>query len=390
MSSDEERSAGTSVPSETARTDDGDRVAFDPAGRPPSGELATTAHKFLLVAAMAVGLALLWLLRDLLIVLLLAILVAAGMHGVVGPLERRMPRIAAVALAYLGLVAILAAIAVVVVPPLVEEGARLAEGLPELIDEIEARATDVIDSVAGSGAGERLFSRFVPQFVEDQADAQLFALPFTALQVLVNLALMLFLSAVILVERDAIARWSARFLAARDRRPALELAHTATVKLGAYVRGQLLVMVITGIGTAAGMMVLGIPFALPMGLLGFLAEAIPMAGPLIAGIPVLLLALLESPLTAVLMLVWLVLLQQAEGWFIYPIIQGKILSLSPLVVILAVLAGATLYGILGALIAVPIVAIVDVILREIVFPLRRQASRDDAAAGGTMGPEGGG
>jgi putative heme transporter len=167
---------------------------------------------------------------------------------------------------------------------------------------------------------------------------------------------------------------------ARDRRPALNLVDTAAAKLGGYIRGQLLVMAVTGVGTAVGMMLLGVPFALPMGLLGFLAEAIPLAGPIIAGVPVLVLAFLESPTTGLLMLVWLIVLQQLEGWLLYPIIQGRILSLSPLVVVLAVLAGATLYGVLGAVIAVPIVAIVDVILREVVFPLRRQASRRDVRA----------
>lgn len=379
VSPDDRRDEGAEAPPESARTDDGHRVAFDPADRSPSGELGTTARQFLVVVALAAGVALLWLLRDLLIVLLLAVLVAAGMYGVVRPLERRMPRIAAVTVTYLGLLLIVGGMGLVVVPPLVEEGARLAEDLPEILEEGQARISDVIDSIAGSGAGEQLFSRFVPQFVEDQADEQLFALPFTVLQVVANLALMLFLSALILIERDAIARWFGRFLIARDREPALGMAETAASKLGAYVRGQLLVMVITGIGTAIGMMVLGVPFALPMAMLGFLAEAIPMAGPIIAGVPVLILAFLESPLTALLMLVWLVALQQAEGWFIYPIVQGKILSLSPLVVIIAVLAGATLYGVLGAIIAVPVVAIADVVLREIVFPLRRQASREDAA-----------
>ncbi len=381
MTQDDGRDEGAEVPREIAHTDDGQRVAFDPAGRRPSGELATTARKFLLVVAIAAGIALLWLLRDLLIVLLLAVLVAAGMYGVVAPLERRMPPIAAVAVAYLALLLVLGGIGLVVVPPLVDEGARLVENLPELVEEGQARVSGVIDSIAGSGAGEQLFSRFVPQFVEDQADEQLFALPFTVLQVLANLALMLFLSALILIERDAIAVWFGRFLVARDREPALDMAETAASKLGAYVRGQLLVMVITGVGTAIGMMVLGVPFALPMGMLGFLAEAIPMAGPIIAGVPVLVLAFLESPLTGLIMLIWLAALQQAEGWFIYPIVQGKILSLSPLVVIIAVLAGATLYGVLGAIIAVPVVAIGDVVLREIVFPLRRQASREDAAAG---------
>ncbi|HVM24277.1 MAG TPA: AI-2E family transporter [Candidatus Limnocylindrales bacterium] len=381
----------TPAEAEPARTPDGDRVAFDPAGRPPPGDLSRTARRFLVIAGLGLAIVLIWLLRDLIIVLLLAALVAGGMYGVVRPLERHVPRLAAIGLAYAGLIAVLVGLGLLIVPPLVDQAAELFEQLPALVDELRQRATGLVDRVGGSGTGDRLFDQLMPA-VEDQADERVFTLPFTILQVVTNAAVMLFLSALLILERDAIRRWAARFLVARDRRPALDLAEAATTKLGAYVRGQLLVMVITGVGTSIGMMLLGVPFALPMGVLGFLAEAIPLAGPIIAGVPVLVLAFLESPTTGLLMFVWLLVLQQLEGWLIYPVVQGKILSLSPLVVVLAVLAGATLYGVLGAVIAVPIVAIIDVVLREVVFPIRQRASREDARAAreaGLPGPEAG-
>lgn len=382
MTPADEGDASVAAPDEPARTPDGDRVAFDPVDRPPPGELALTARKFLLLVAIAIGLALLWVLRDLLIVLLIAILVASGMHGVVRPLERRLPRLAAIGVAYGALILVLAGLGLIIAPPLVDEATNLVEDLPSIVDELRGDVIGLVDAVAGSGAGERMFDQLVPPPVGDgEADGEgLITIPFTILEVLVNVVIVMFVSAFVLLERDAIVRWTSRFLLARDRRPALDLARTAATKLGAYVRGQLLIMVVTGVGVAAGMMLLGVPFALPMGVLGFLAEAIPLAGPFIVGIPVVLLAFLEGPVIGLLMLGWFLLLQQAEGWLIYPVVQGRILSLSPLVVVLAVLTGANLYGVMGALIAVPIVAIVDVVLREIVFPLRRRASRRDIRA----------
>jgi predicted PurR-regulated permease PerM len=186
------------APGEPAHTDDGDRVAFDPTGRPPSGDLARTARRFLLIVGIAIGLVGLWLLRDLLIVLLLAILVASGMYGVVAPLERRLPRLTAIGVAYLALLLALAGLGLLIAPPLVDEAATLIENLPELVDELQAEVSDIIDSVAGAGAGAQLFDRFLPQMVEDQADERIVALPFTVIQVLANLAIMLFLSAMIL------------------------------------------------------------------------------------------------------------------------------------------------------------------------------------------------
>jgi len=102
-----------------------------------------------------------------------------------------------------------------------------------------------------------------------------------------------------------------------------------------------------------------------------------MAGAFIAGGPIVLLALLESPIQGLLMLIWLVVMQQLQGFIVVPIVQGRAVQLSPVVVLLSVLAGASLGGIVGAIIAIPVVAVVDVVIRDVVFPLRqaRQARR---------------
>jgi predicted PurR-regulated permease PerM len=84
-----------------------------------------------------------------------------------------------------------------------------------------------------------------------------------------------------------------------------------------------------------------------------------------------LLALLQSPLQGLFMLLWLVIMQQLQGFIVVPIIQGRAVQLSPVVVLLSVLAGASLGGIVGAIIAIPVVAVVDVVIRDVVFPLRR-------------------
>jgi putative heme transporter len=368
------RSDESAVPE--ARKPDGQPVAFDPARRPAPGEVALAVRKFLAIAAVALALVVAWLLRDLIIVAFVAALVASGMYGVVALLERWMPSIAAVAAAYAGLLAVLALGGLLIVPPFVDQAAQLVANLPTLLDDLRTQVSGLIDEVGGSGTGERMFEQLVPREPPPEA----LGVPVTMAQVLFNVAITVFLSALLLLERGAIRGWFSEFLLARDRGPVIDLAHTAVDKLGAYVRGQLVVMAITGVGTTAGMLLLGVPFALPMGLLGFFAEAIPLAGPFIVGVPVVLLALVDGGVgTALLMLGWFLVLQQLEGWFIYPIVQGRILALSPIVVLLAVMAGAALYGVLGAIIAVPLVAIGDVVLREIVFPLRRRESRRDAA-----------
>ena len=184
---------------------------------------------------------------------------------------------------------------------------------------------------------------------------------------------MIFLSALMLIERDRTRAWALEFVDERDRDALIGVSRNALLRLGAYVRGQLLVMAIIGTGSAAGMLVLGVPFAVPLGALSFATAAIPLAGAFIAGGPIVLVALTDSPATGLFMLLWLVVLQQLEGSVITPYIQGRIVNLSAIAVLLGVVAGTSIAGIVGGIIAIPLVAVADVVLRDIVFPLRRRA-----------------
>ncbi|HEX2221922.1 MAG TPA: AI-2E family transporter, partial [Candidatus Limnocylindria bacterium] len=159
-----------------------------------------------------------------------------------------------------------------------------------------------------------------------------------------------------------------------------------------YVRGQLLVMAVIGVGSAIGMVVVGLiaagsplPFAVPLGALSFVSAAIPMAGAFIAGAPIVLVALTVSPLAALLMLAWLVVLQQLEGSVITPIVHGRAVALSAVAVLLGVLAGTSIAGIVGGIIAIPVVAVGDVVLRDIVFPLRERSRQRRTEAPGRSG-----
>jgi predicted PurR-regulated permease PerM len=135
-----------------------------------------------------------------------------------------------------------------------------------------------------------------------------------------------------------------------------------------------------GVATAVGMLLLGIPYALPMGIVAFFTAAIPYIGGLFAVIPIVLIALSEvSPLAAVLFIVWQVIIQQIEGSVITPTVQGKAINISPLVVMLGVTAGISLGGLVGGIIAIPIAALIGVGIRGVIIPLRRRAEAREHA-----------
>jgi len=133
---------------------------------------------------------------------------------------------------------------------------------------------------------------------------------------------------------------------------------------GGFIRGQLLVSFMVGSLVALGLSILGIKFSLIIGILTMILNIVPYLGPVISIIPALLIASLMTPFS-IWNLVWIVLIfigaNQVESWFLFPLILGKQVSLHPLIIIFAILAGGSLLGIFGVLIAVPTAAILKVL-----------------------------
>jgi predicted PurR-regulated permease PerM len=340
----------------------------------PRSIAGITFRASLVLVGVVLAAYLLYQLRLLLILTFLAILLAAGLYGVVRLFERFLPRIVAVLASYALLIGVFVLVLFLIFPPLVRGVIEFADDLPNIADSLRAGTISLIDGIAAAGTGEDI----VDTLTDGAQDAapelgSLLSVPLTAASILTNTLVVIFLSALMLIERDRARAWVLEFADERDREAVLGVSRNALLKLGAYVRGQLLVMAIIGVGSGVGMWVLGVPFAVPLGALSFITAAIPLAGAFIAGGPIVLVALTVSPGTALLMAAWLVVLQQLEGSVITPYIQGRVVNLSAIAVLLGVLAGTSIAGIVGGIIAIPLVAVADVVLRDIVFPLRRRA-----------------
>ena len=151
----------------------------------------------------------------------------------------------------------------------------------------------------------------------------------------------------------------------KDAREAVNGAGRAGWKsLGAYVRVQILVAAIDAIGIGLGAAILGVPLAIPLGVLVFLGSFIPVIGALFSGAVAVLLALVAlGPVQALIMLGIVLLVQQVESHILQPLIMGKAVSLHPLAVIFSVAGGSMIFGAVGALFAVPTLAVVNSVVR---------------------------
>ena len=141
-------------------------------------------------------------------------------------------------------------------------------------------------------------------------------------------------------------------------------------KIGKWLIGQLLLCLIIGLLYYVGLSIIGLDNALVLAFFGGFTEFIPYLGPILGAIPVIILALTQSPFTALLALIVIIVIQQLEGHIIVPKVMQKAVGLNPLVSIVALLVGAKLFGMVGALLAIPVATAVSAVLSELYHYMR--------------------
>jgi predicted PurR-regulated permease PerM len=160
-------------------------------------------------------------------------------------------------------------------------------------------------------------------------------------------------------------RRTSAMLFAPERRAQAEIVIDESIgRIGGYVSGNLLTSLICGVLAMIALVVLGVPFAIPLGVWAGIADLIPAVGAYLGAIPAVIVAFFSSPITGVLALVYFVVYQQFENYYIVPKVMQGAVNLSPAAVIVSTLIGGSLFGFAGALLALPVAATIKVILSE--------------------------
>jgi predicted PurR-regulated permease PerM len=155
--------------------------------------------------------------------------------------------------------------------------------------------------------------------------------------------------------------------------------------VGGYVTGNLLISLIAGTATAVALLALGIPFALALALLVAILDLIPLAGATVAAVIVVLVALTQSSTDAIVMAVFFLVYQQLENHLLQPLVYGRTVQLSPLAVLVAVLVGAEVAGIMGALAAIPVAGTIQILLVD-AYRVHRARREADLRGGEVVAP----
>jgi predicted PurR-regulated permease PerM len=136
-------------------------------------------------------------------------------------------------------------------------------------------------------------------------------------------------------------------------------------KLGAWLRGQLVLSATIGVVTFLALTILGVPYALPLAVLAGVLEVIPTLGPTLAAIPAVIVALTITPSLALIVIITYVIIQMLENNFLVPKIMQKAVGLNPVIVIIGVMVGANLMGVTGALLSIPFISFLVVLFSSI-------------------------
>ena len=324
----------------------------------------------LIVVAVAVTLYLLYLLRKPISWVLIAVFVAIALSGPVNWLDRRMRRGFAIAIVYLGLFAVPFLLAAVIVPPLVSEANDFArKGAPQY-------ARDFSDFVQDNERLRKVNEDYdVTQKVQEEAAKLPEKIPDAAKalsDVGVGLVNSVFALVTILVLTAFLLGSGRRWMdAAIELRPAADRERLRRVinnmakAVGNYVAGAMTIAVIAGVLSYILMTILGVPFRGPLAVVVGFFSLIPLIGATIAAILVGIVTLFNDfPVDTIVWTIWAVVYQQFENSVVQPRIQKRAVNVHPFVVLVAVLFGSTLLGVLGALVAIPVAASIQIAIRE--------------------------
>ena len=343
---------------------------------PRKGLMERDWQKALIVLlTLLAGVAVLWVIWQIvspilhtLVLFALAAVLAFALSGPVDMLSRRLGnRLVAIVITYLAVGCVVVGGLTLIAGPFVRQATDLADALPRYANDLQARAPEVQTTLGQYGIQtdiDQLKSQAAAAIEQGGTDV-LKNLVGTLAEVggmILDIVLALVISLYLLVDGPRFAQRSLAVIPPRHRSKAVFLQDNVSRVLGGYLRGQLTLALIIGVLAGVGTALLGLPYAVVLGVLAGLFELVPMFGPILSVIPAVLVALFMPFPTVLWVVLFFLAIQQLENNILAPRISGHAVGLHPLGAMFALLAGFQLAGLLGGLFAVPLAGVLWVLL----------------------------
>ena len=316
---------------------------------------------------------------SVLVLLFLGILLAESIRPIANKLRTwKIPRGAAVMIVYFLLALVLTGLGLILVPPLVVQVREVDDITLELADWARDEVPRLYQISVDFG-----FDDEVRELGSDltstitQLIGTLAVVPFQVLGFLFGVVSVLVIGFFWMSATERLNRSVIALLPPKRATSVRNLAAELSQRAGGWVRGQVILMVFIGTVTFVGLFVLGVPYPLALATWASLMEIIPIIGPFLGAIPAVLVALIISPWLALATAILYVIVQQLENNILVPKVMERAVGLHPILVMVGVLAGGVLYGIVGIVIAVPLMAAMQVLIMRLLVPWLIAQMSDD-------------
>jgi len=349
-------------------------VTLQPASQPYDWTFRRVMWATLVLVFVALSFWLLYRFNQVIFMLFVAIVLGTVIRPVVGWLHRRgLPRIAGVILVYFLLLTLLVGFLLLLFPLIFEQGTTIATTVPDYYQTLR--------EWAGSSSNQLIarLSKFIPPVLpslgpEQQTGEEMLASAGQAFGYLTSASRGIFLATAILLlafhwtlDGPRTVQSLVSLLPNTQRESISELISAMETKIGFYLAGQAVLCLAIGILALIAYLLIGLPNALVLALIAGVLEAVPMVGPLLGAIPAALIAFSIAPSKLIWVIVATLIIQQLENSLLVPRVMRKAVGVNPFVSLLAIFAFSSLFGIAGALMAIPIAAMIQLLLNQFVF-----------------------
>jgi predicted PurR-regulated permease PerM len=324
-----------------------------------------TTRTVITVAAIVGLIYLCWLLRDVLLLAVLAVFVAVALSEPVNLLQRKakLPRAVAILSVYVLLAGFLVLVGLLVLPPLIDEFSQFLRSVPRYVRDLQQSGLiEHWDDEYGIVAKLEGEAKDLPA-IAASALSELETVTVGAIERVVELVAILAIAFLLLLDAPRLLGFVYRELAP-DEQKARRIAAETSAAVGGYVAGVFAVAALAGVVSFVVMTVLGIPYAVPLAVQMAFFAILPLVGSTIGATVIGIVAAFEGWGTVLAWGLFWIVYQQTETHVLGPLVYRRAVDMSPALVILSVMAGATLLGVLGALLAIPAAATVQILVRE--------------------------
>ncbi len=318
------------------------------------------SHKTIIFTVVfIIGLWILIQIREIIILFFLSLILLSALSKPVEWLNtKKIPRVLSVLIVYIILISIISIVFSIIIPPLISQTTEFIKKIPQIVENIDNYLIFHKIPLENLSA---ILSRQIQNITGDIVSIT--TRIFSSLVIIITLFILAFY---LLLDWKTFLKLIASPFSGRQEKKVITIVTKVEAGLGKWVRGQLTLSVAVGVLTYIGLVILSIPFALPLALVAGIFEIVPIIGPILSAIPAVLVGLSVSPVIGVAVAVLFIIVQQLENHLIVPLVMSRVVGLQPPVVIITLLIGSKLAGIGGAFLAIPLIVVFKIVFMELV------------------------